>query len=92
MNWASKVRFKGIVGDDAEGLTAAAKLAMRRSDIIIFTGGLGPTEDDLTREAVADRARFETATRPRARCENSKSGSPSGAIKMSANNAKQPTS
>ena len=49
-----EVRFKCIVGDDAEGLTAAAKLAMRRSDIIIFSGGLGPTEDDLTREAVAD--------------------------------------
>jgi nicotinamide-nucleotide amidase len=49
-----EVRFKCIVGDDAEGLTAAAKLAMRRSDIIIFTGGLGPTEDDLTRESVAE--------------------------------------
>ncbi len=49
-----EVRFKCVVGDDAEALTAAAKLAMRRSDIIIFTGGLGPTEDDLTREAVAD--------------------------------------
>src|SRR5208337_4156554 len=49
-----EVRFKCIVGDDLEGLTAAAKLAMRRSDIIIFSGGLGPTEDDVTREAVAD--------------------------------------
>jgi nicotinamide-nucleotide amidase len=49
-----EVRFKCVVGDDAEGLAAAAKLAMRRSDIIIFSGGLGPTEDDLTREAVAD--------------------------------------
>jgi nicotinamide-nucleotide amidase len=49
-----EVRFKCIVGDDAEALTAAAKLAMRRSDIIIFTGGLGPTEDDLTRESVAE--------------------------------------
>src|SRR5271157_5923112 len=49
-----EVRFKCVVGDDTEGLTAAAKLAMRRSDIIIFTGGLGPTEDDLTREAVAE--------------------------------------
>jgi nicotinamide-nucleotide amidase len=49
-----EVRFKCVIGDDLEGLTAAAKLAMRRSDIIIFSGGLGPTEDDLTREAVAE--------------------------------------
>ena len=49
-----EVRFKCIVGDDRENLVAAAKLAMRRSDIIIFSGGLGPTEDDLTREAVAE--------------------------------------
>jgi nicotinamide-nucleotide amidase len=49
-----EVRFKSIVGDDHEGLIAAAQLALRRSDIVIFTGGLGPTEDDLTREAVAE--------------------------------------
>ena len=49
-----EVRFKSIVGDDRENLVAATKLAMRRSDIIIFSGGLGPTEDDLTREAVAE--------------------------------------
>ena len=49
-----EVRSKSIVGDDCESLVAATKLAMRRSDIIIFSGGLGPTEDDLTREAVAE--------------------------------------
>ena len=49
-----EVRFKSIVGDDRENLVAATKLAMRRSDVIIFSGGLGPTEDDLTREAVAE--------------------------------------
>jgi nicotinamide-nucleotide amidase len=49
-----EVRFKCVVGDDRENLVAATKLAMRRSDIIIFSGGLGPTEDDLTREAVSD--------------------------------------
>jgi len=49
-----EVRFKSIVGDEHEAITAAAKLAMQRSDIIIFCGGLGPTEDDLTREAVAE--------------------------------------
>jgi len=49
-----EMRFKSVVGDSSEDLTAAAKLAMRRSDIIILIGGLGPTEDDLTREAVAE--------------------------------------
>ena len=49
-----EVRYKSIVGDDRAGLAAAANLAMRRSEIIIFMGGLGPTEDDLTREAVAE--------------------------------------
>jgi len=49
-----EVRFKSIVGDDRESLVAATRLAMRRSEIIIFSGGLGPTEDDLTREAVAE--------------------------------------
>lgn len=49
-----EVRFKCIVGDDREGLVAAAKLAMKRSAIVIFSGGLGPTEDDLTREAVSE--------------------------------------
>jgi len=48
-----EVRFKSIVGDNSEALAAATRLAMCRSDIIIFTGGLGPTEDDLTRDAVA---------------------------------------
>lgn len=49
-----EVRFKLIVGDDREGLVAAAKLGMKRAHIVIFSGGLGPTEDDLTREAVAE--------------------------------------
>jgi nicotinamide-nucleotide amidase len=47
------VIFKTIVGDNGEHLTAAARLALSRADIILFSGGLGPTEDDLTRESVA---------------------------------------
>jgi nicotinamide-nucleotide amidase len=47
------VIFKTIVGDSGEHLTAAARLALSRTDIILFSGGLGPTEDDLTRESVA---------------------------------------
>ncbi len=48
-----EVIFKTIVGDDREHLTGAASLAVSRAEIIILMGGLGPTEDDLTREAVA---------------------------------------
>ena len=47
------VAFKTILGDSLEQLTAAARIALRRADIVLFSGGLGPTEDDLTREAVA---------------------------------------
>ena len=48
------VIFKSVVGDDLARLVAAAQHALFRSDIVIFSGGLGPTEDDLTREAVAE--------------------------------------
>src|SRR5580700_1492965 len=48
-----EVSFKTIVGDSLENLTQAATAAFARTDVIIFMGGLGPTEDDLTREAVA---------------------------------------
>jgi nicotinamide-nucleotide amidase len=83
-----EVRFKCIVGDDAEGLTAAAKLAMRRSDIIIFSGGLGPTEDDLTREAVADALGLKLQRDPQVMAKLEERFAKRG-MKMSANNAKQ---
>jgi nicotinamide-nucleotide amidase len=47
------VAFKTIVGDNLEDLTGAARVALERADIVIFSGGLGPTEDDRAREAVA---------------------------------------
>jgi len=47
------VAFKTIVGDSLEHLTNAARIALTRADIVIFSGGLGPTEDDNTREAAA---------------------------------------
>ena len=49
-----EVAFKTIVGDNFKHLTNAAKTAFARADIVIFSGGLGPTEDDLTREAAAE--------------------------------------
>ena len=48
-----QVAFKTIVGDSLAHLTSAAKTALSRADIILFSGGLGPTEDDNTREAAA---------------------------------------
>ena len=50
----AEVVFKSIVGDNRDHLTRAALIALSRADIVIFTGGLGPTEDDLTRESLAD--------------------------------------
>jgi nicotinamide-nucleotide amidase len=48
-----EVRRKLIVGDDLAILTAAVKHALAHMELVILSGGLGPTEDDLTREAVA---------------------------------------
>jgi len=49
-----KVAYKTVVGDNREDLYKAIKDASRRVPIIIITGGLGPTEDDITREVVAN--------------------------------------
>jgi nicotinamide-nucleotide amidase len=83
-----EVRYKCIVGDDLVGLIAAAKLAMRRSDIIIFSGGLGPTEDDLTREAVADALGLKLQRDPTITAKLEERFAKRG-IKMTPNNAKQ---
>jgi nicotinamide-nucleotide amidase len=48
------VSFKTIVGDRKDHLVGAIRMAMSRADIVMIMGGLGPTEDDLTRPAVAE--------------------------------------
>jgi nicotinamide-nucleotide amidase len=48
------VSFKTIVGDRKKDLVNAIRNALARIDILVIMGGLGPTEDDLTREALAD--------------------------------------
>ncbi|HEX8776051.1 MAG TPA: competence/damage-inducible protein A [Pyrinomonadaceae bacterium] len=48
-----EVKLKTIVGDDDARLEEAIKDALRRSRVIIMTGGLGPTEDDITRKIAA---------------------------------------
>src|ERR1044072_1512525 len=47
------VYLKTIVGDDEARLEEAVRDALKRSDVIISTGGLGPTEDDITRKVFA---------------------------------------
>lgn len=48
-----------VVGDNKERLKEAVATALDRSDIVILTGGLGPTEDDLTKETCAEAMGFE---------------------------------
>lgn len=47
------VYYQTVVGDNMNRLQSAIQIAKSRADIIVFTGGLGPTQDDLTRDAVA---------------------------------------
>ena len=49
-----EVRRKVVVGDDRGLLAAAVRQALDQVSIVILTGGLGPTEDDVTRDAVAE--------------------------------------
>jgi len=50
------VRYKTCVGDNLEDIISAINIAVSRCNLVITTGGLGPTLDDLTREAVAKSA------------------------------------
>jgi nicotinamide-nucleotide amidase len=47
------VRLKAIVGDDVDDLTRVMSAELESADLLVCTGGLGPTDDDITREAVA---------------------------------------
>ncbi|HEY2039335.1 MAG TPA: competence/damage-inducible protein A [Edaphobacter sp.] len=83
-----EVAFKTIVGDNFKHLTSAAKTAFARADIIIFSGGLGPTEDDLTREAAAEALGFSLNRNPEILTELYKRFA-ARKISMPRNNAKQ---
>jgi nicotinamide-nucleotide amidase len=71
-----EVAFKSIIGDDRNELAKALAVALERVDLIVCSGGLGPTDDDVTREVVAQVLRRplaehdEIAARIRARFES----------------------
>ncbi|MFB6466713.1 competence/damage-inducible protein A [Cytobacillus sp. Hz8] len=52
-NMGIDVYFHTVVGDNSVRLQAAIEIAEDRADFIIFTGGLGPTKDDLTKETIS---------------------------------------
>ena len=58
------VIFKTIVGDRQKHLVEAIRNALSRADVVVVMGGLGPTEDDLTREAVAEALKIGLKRNP----------------------------
>ena len=52
-----RVAYIGIVGDNLTGIAAALRQSVTRADIVIVTGGLGPTSDDITMEAMREAFR-----------------------------------
>lgn len=61
-----EVRFKAVVGDDVEDIGTAVMNAAKRVKLVLITGGLGPTVDDVTREAIAQAIGRPLRLRPRA--------------------------
>ena len=59
-----EVTTKYVVGDDRARLADTIRTALGRSQIVILSGGLGPTEDDVTRDAVADALRLPLIFHP----------------------------
>lgn len=61
------VFYQTVVGDNPQRLEETVKLALSRSDCIIFSGGLGPTTDDLTKETVAKAFGLKLVEDPKAK-------------------------
>jgi nicotinamide-nucleotide amidase len=56
--------FQVKVGDNQERMVSALRIALNRSDAVVCCGGLGPTQDDITREAIAEVMGVELVRRP----------------------------
>jgi nicotinamide-nucleotide amidase len=82
------VAFKTIVGDRRKDLVGVIRTALGRADIIALMGGLGPTEDDLTREAVAEALKIKLR-RDAAQIANLHARAATWRMQMPENNLKQ---
>ena len=60
----ANVYYKSCVGDNLNRMTEVLRIALERADVVITGGGIGPTQDDLTREAVADVFDVNVVTDP----------------------------
>lgn len=49
-----EVKIKSVVGDDRNDLATVLRQALDRADVVVLSGGLGPTDDDLTRDVVSE--------------------------------------
>ncbi len=58
------VYYKSCVGDNLDRMTEVLRIALDRADVVITGGGIGPTQDDLTREAVAEVFGVDVVTDP----------------------------
>ncbi len=56
--------FQTKVGDNAQRIASALRIALERSDAVIMCGGLGPTQDDITRDVIADVLGVRLVRRP----------------------------
>lgn len=83
-----KLNFNAVVGDVEEHIISATEMALQRSDLIIYTGGLGPTKDDLTKEVVCKALDIELSLDNEI-LENIKEFFKSRDIEMTNNNIKQ---
>jgi nicotinamide-nucleotide amidase len=80
--------YQSVVGDNRERLQQIIDIASKRASILIFTGGLGPTPDDLTTEAIADFFQIPLIERPEIVEDITEKFAQIGR-KMTANNLKQ---
>ena len=60
----ANVYYKSCVGDNLDRMTEVLQIALDRADVVITGGGIGPTQDDLTREAVAAVVGVDVVTDP----------------------------